>query len=125
MKVFRTDKGRIYQITDKERMKEWDAEMPFIFIEYAKDRLIPSYPKSIKKQVDDYFKEVLNDIAIPAIERDLSSEDEEEREKAAESLQTYYPQYSKEMKKIIPKIKKFANDKNKKIAKIIKKIIEK
>jgi len=59
MKIFRSKEGRIYQLADEEKIKSWDPEMPLLFIGFIRNEMLPTYPKSIRGEVEKYLDHVL------------------------------------------------------------------
>jgi hypothetical protein len=79
MKVFYKKDGGVIQLIGKEEIKEWPVELPFLFIEYIKEKKMDTYDDAkVKKEIETYLDEVLKDIAIPRLISLLESEDDEE-----------------------------------------------
>ncbi|WP_457557288.1 hypothetical protein [Candidatus Harpocratesius sp.] len=124
MKIFRTDDGRILQLVEKEKMKDWDAEMPLLFIGVMKDKRIPMYkkefPKKLVSEVEAYLDDILENVAIPKLIESLSSPLLEERLKVAENLLELSKSNPDQLKIALPHLEKAVNDPNKKVAKLVK-----
>ncbi len=68
MKIFYKKDGGIVQLIDKEKIKEWPIELPLIFIEYIRNNQLKTYEDSkLKKDIEQYLDEVLEDVAIPGL----------------------------------------------------------
>ncbi|RLI63488.1 MAG: hypothetical protein DRO88_09760, partial [Promethearchaeia archaeon] len=128
MKIFRTDDGRILQLVEKEKMQDWDAEMPLLFIGVMKDKRLPLYkkvyPKKLISQVEAYLDDILENVAIPKLIKALSSPNTEERVRVAENLLEISKSNPDQLKIALPHLERTSNDKNKKIAKLIKDTIK-
>lgn len=128
MKIFRTDDGRILQLIEKEKMLDWDAEMPLLFIGVMKDKRIPlykkEYPKKVIKQVEEYLDDILENVAIPKLIEALSSPQAEERLKVAENMLEISKSNPDQLKIALPHLEKAINDPNKEVAKLIQTIIK-
>ena len=73
MKIFRASDNRIIQLTDPEKIKMWNPEMPLLFIGFIREKRLPFYHKSIQKPISDYLDEILEQIAIPKLSEALFS----------------------------------------------------
>lgn len=124
MKIFRTDDGRILQLADKNRMKNWDAEMPLLFIGALREKRLPEYrkeyPKSLVKEIEDYLEDILENIAIPKLVETLKSEDKEERKKVAENIFELSKSNPDQLLIALPHIKEAQKDPDKEVAKFMK-----
>ncbi|KKK41151.1 MAG: hypothetical protein Lokiarch_45380 [Candidatus Lokiarchaeum sp. GC14_75] len=115
IKVFKTKDGRVIQLIDKEKMKDWSIELPLLFIEYIKTRQIENYG-SAKKEVEVYLDEIMNDVAIPRLISVLKGDNEEEILLALTRIE----EISKKNPEMAKPISKYLDDllkkKNKKIS---------
>ncbi|MHA1674073.1 MAG: hypothetical protein ACTSYI_10655 [Promethearchaeota archaeon] len=124
MKIFRTKDGRVLQLADKEKIMEWDAEMPLIFIGELKDKRIPIYRKMYSKKViteiENYVEEILSKVAIPKLIEALDSPQVEVRRNVAENLLELSKSNPDQLKITLPHIRKAQNDKDKTVSKLMK-----
>ena len=77
IKTFYKKDGGIIQLIDKEKMNDWPVELPFLFIEYIREKKLDTYGE-VKREVENYLNEVMKEIAIPRLIKLLQSEDDEE-----------------------------------------------
>ncbi|MEJ2251835.1 MAG: hypothetical protein P8Y70_13940 [Candidatus Lokiarchaeota archaeon] len=79
MRIFYKNDGGIIQLIGKEKIKEWSIELPLLFVEYIRNNKLDSYddPK-VKKEIENYLDEILEDIAVPRLIEVLGSDDNEE-----------------------------------------------
>jgi hypothetical protein len=123
--VFQKKDGGIVQLIDKEKMEEWPVELPLIFIEYVKNNQLKSYDDNIlKKEVENYLNEVLNDVAIPRLIDVLESDKEDEILDALIRLEELSKKNIDQMEPIKPYLKKLATLKNEKVQNLLTKISE-
>lgn len=79
IKLFYKKDGRVIQLIDKEKMNDWPVELPFLFVEYIREKKLETYEEgTVKREVENYLDEVLKEIAIPRLIKLLESEDDEE-----------------------------------------------
>ena len=76
IRIFKKKDGGVVQLIDKEDMKEWPIELPLLFIEYIKSKQLDNYG-SVKKEVEKYLDEIMEDIAIPRLVSVLEGDDNE------------------------------------------------
>ena len=82
MKIFKsTSSDQIIQMADKKAMQSWDPELPLLFIGYIQDKLLETYDTSVRKEVEVYLGEILEEIAVPKLITALNHEDVEVRRK--------------------------------------------
>ena len=125
MKVFQKKDGSIVQIIDKEKMSEWPVELPLIFIEYIKNNQLKSYDDSkLRKEVESYLDEVLNEVAIPRLIDVLNSNKEDEILEALIRLKELSKKNIEQMESIKPYLTKLSSLENEEIKKILEKIAE-
>jgi len=121
MKTFKMKNGGVVQLADKNKMEEWPIELPLLFIEYIKDKLLDSYG-SAKKEVEKYLDEILKEVAIPRLISVLEGEDNEEIVLALTRIE----EISKKNAEMAKPISKYLDDllkrNNKQIVKLAKKI---
>jgi len=124
MKVFVTKDKRVFQLADKESIKQWNPEMPLIFIGYIRDTRLEDYPKDIQNDVEEYLEEILEDIAIPKLIEALKSDDVERKLKVAKNLKEISSNDPDQLKIALPHIKDAVDDPNKEISKLMKSILK-
>ncbi|MCP4763754.1 MAG: hypothetical protein GY870_18430 [archaeon] len=124
MKIFRSSDGNIYQLADKEKIENWDAEMPLIFIGYVRDKLLQDYPKSIRSDVEKYLDDLLENYAIPKLIQALTSENVDERRKVAENMYKLSESNADQLKIALSQIEKANQDPDKKVADWMKKTLK-
>jgi hypothetical protein len=126
LKIFRTSDGRILQLADKNKMNNWDAEMPLIFIGSIREKRLSEYrkeyPKSLVKNVEAYLDEILKEVAIPKLISALSSKNKEEKMKVAENMVKLSESNVDQLKIALPHIQKAMSDPDKNFAGLMKKI---
>ena len=123
MKVFRMDDGRVLQLADEKKMKEWDAEMPLLFIGALREKRIPEYrrdfPKKIVSEIEKYVEDLLVNVAIPKLIEALGSSQVEERRKVGENLLELSKANPDQLKIALPHIREAQNDKDKIVSKLM------
>ena len=125
IRVFQKKDGGIVQLIDKEKMEEWPVELPLIFIEYVKNNQLKSYDDNkLKKEVENYLNEVLNDVAIPRLIDVLESDKEDEILDALIRLEELSKKNIDQMEPIKPYLKKLAALKNEKVQNLLVNISE-
>ncbi len=124
MKVFVTKDKSVFQLADKESIKQWNPEMPLIFIGYIRDTRLEDYPKDIQNDVEEYLEEILEDIAIPKLIEALKSDDVERKLKVAKNLKEISSNDPDQLKIALPHIKDAVDDPNKEISKLMKSILK-
>lgn len=125
MRVFQKKDGSIVQIIDKEKMEEWPVELPLIFIEYIKNNQLKSYDDNkLRKEVESYLDEVLNEVAIPRLIDVLESDKEDKILEALIRLEELSKKNIEQMEPIKPYLTKLSSIKNEEIQKLLEKISE-
>jgi hypothetical protein len=123
MRVFEKKDGGIVQIINKEKMDDWPVELPLIFIEYIKNNQLKSYDDSkLRKEMENYLDEVLNEVAIPRLIEVLDSDKEEKILEALIRLEELSKKNIEQMEPIKPYLTKLSNLKNDTIQDLLKKI---
>jgi hypothetical protein len=120
MRVFQKKDGSIVQIIDKEKMEDWPIELPLIFIEYVRNNQLKSYDDNkLKKEVENYLDEILNDIAIPRLINLLDGDNQAKIIEALTRLEELSKKNIEQMEPIKPYLSKLENLKNKEIEKLL------
>jgi hypothetical protein len=123
MRVFEKKDGGIVQIINKEKMDDWPVELPLIFIEYIKNNQLKSYDDSkLRKEMENYLDEVLNEVAIPRLIEVLDSDKEEKILEALIRLEELSKKNIEQMEPIKPYLTKLSNLKNNTIQDLLEKI---
>lgn len=123
MRVFEKKDGGIVQIINKEKMDDWPVELPLIFIEYIKNNQLKSYDDSkLRKEMENYLDEVLNEVAIPRLIEVLDSDKEEKILEALIRLEELSKKNIEQMEPIKPYLTKLSNLKNDTIQDLLEKI---
>ncbi|MFX1356514.1 MAG: hypothetical protein ACFFA8_04445 [Promethearchaeota archaeon] len=79
IKLFYKKDGKVIQLIDKEKMNDWPVELPFLFVEYIREKKLDSYEEAtVKREIENYLDEIMKEIAIPRLIKLLESEDDEE-----------------------------------------------
>jgi hypothetical protein len=86
MKIFKANDGQIFQLAEKKRIQQWDAEMPILFYNYIKEKRIPIYPKEVRVEVESYMNDILTTIAIPKLITELKNPNVLAKRSAAKNL---------------------------------------
>lgn len=125
MKLFRSSDNRIAQIVDIDTIKQWNPELPLIFIGFIREKRLPNYHKSIQKQVADYLDEILTQVAIPKLSNALSSPDVEERMKVAQNIATLSESNPDQLSIALPQIEKvIKEEKSKEVISLMQKAVK-
>ena len=120
IRVFQNKDGSIVQIIDKKKMEEWPIELPLIFIEYMKNNLLKTYDDNkVRKEVENYLDEILNDVAIPRLIDVLESDKEDEILEALIRLDALSKKNIDQMESIKPYLTKLKSLKNKEIQNLL------
>jgi len=125
LKIFNKKDGGIIQLIDKEKMQEWPVELPLIFIEYIRNNLFNNYEDStVKKDIETYLNEILEEVAIPRLINVLDGDNIEEIIMALKRIE----ELSKKRIELIDPIRKYIpglkNRNNKEIIKLCDIIID-
>lgn len=68
-------------------MDEWSVELPLIFIEYIRNNKLDTYDDDkVRKAVEEYLDEIMEDVAIPRLIEVLEGDDQEEIISALERI---------------------------------------
>jgi hypothetical protein len=79
IKIFHKKDGGIIQLVEIEKIKDWPIEMPFIFVEFIRSNKLRTYrDPEVEKKISQYLDKILNDIAIPNIQKILDDANTEE-----------------------------------------------
>jgi hypothetical protein len=125
MKIFNKKDGGIVQLIDKEKMKEWPIELPLIFIEYIRNNQLKTYEDSkLKKEIEQYLDEVLEDVAIPGLIKVLDGDNFKETNKALVRIDELAKKKIDLVKPIKPYVEKLVKKDNKEIRKLSNSILE-
>lgn len=125
MKIFYKKDGGIVQLIDKEKMKEWPIELPLIFIEYIRNNQLNTFEGSkLKKEIEQYLDEVLEDVAIPGLIKVLDGDNFEETNKALVRIDELAKKKIDLVKPIKPYVEKLVKKDNKEIRKLSNSILE-
>ncbi len=125
MKIFYKKDGGIVQLIDKEKIKEWPIELPLIFIEYIRNNQLKTYEDSkLKKEIEQYLDEVLEDVAIPGLIKVLDGVNFEETNKALVRIDELAKKKIDLVKPIKPYVEKLVKKDNKEIRKLSNSILE-
>ena len=125
MKIFNKKDGGIVQLIDKEKIKEWPIELPLIFIEYIRNNQLKTYEDSkLKKEIEQYLDEVLEDVAIPGLIKVLDGDNFEETNKALVRIDELAKKKIDLVKPIKPYVEKLVKKDNKEIRKLSNSILE-
>ena len=120
MRVFQKKDGSLVQIIDKEKMEDWPIELPLIFIEYIRNNQLKSYDDNkLRKEVESYLDEILNDIAIPRLINVLDGDNQDKILEALTRLEELSKKNIEQMEPIKPYLKKLERIKNKDIEKLL------
>jgi len=123
IRVFQKKDGSIVQIIDKEKMEDWPVELPLIFIEYIKSNQLKSYDdNNLRKEVESYLDEVLNEVAIPRLIHLLESDKEDKILEALIRLEELSKKNIDQMEPIKPYLTKLTSLKNEEIQNLLEKI---
>ncbi len=120
MRVFQKRDGSIVQIIDKEKMEDWPIELPLIFIEYIRNNQLKSYDDNkLRKEVESYLDEILNDIAIPRLINVLDGDNQDQILEALTRLEELSKKNIEQMEPIKPYLSKLESIRNKDIEKLL------
>ncbi|TFF91681.1 MAG: hypothetical protein EU543_06305 [Promethearchaeota archaeon] len=125
MRVFRKKDGGIVQLIDKERMREWSIELPLIFIEYVRNNKLDSYDdEKVKKAVEEYLDEIMEDVAVPRLIEVLEGDNVEEIINALERIEKIANENLDMTRPIRPYLEELLEKDNKKITNLADGILE-
>ncbi|GAB4304966.1 MAG: hypothetical protein Kow0069_00090 [Promethearchaeota archaeon] len=123
MRVFYAADGSIVQLVDEEKIKHWEPETPVLFVNYVRDNLLSKYTdKKLREEVQQYLDHVLETIALPKLGNALSSPDPEVRLAVARRLEGMSRSSADSLKPLLPFLKGAADDPNKEVRSLVKKI---
>ncbi|MFO8019511.1 MAG: hypothetical protein R6U96_12870 [Promethearchaeia archaeon] len=123
MRTFHKKDGGIVQLIGKEKMESWSVELPLIFIEYIRSNKLESYD-DVKKDVEAYLDEILEDVAIPRLIEILEGDDNEEIIAALERIKNIADENLDMTKPIKPYLEDLKNNQNKEIKGITNDILK-
>ena len=125
MRIFHKKDGGIIQLIGKEKMLEWPVELPLVFIEYIREKQLPTYgDNKIQKEVSDYLDEILKDVAIPRLISVLEGKNLDEIILALERIEELSKKNVDMAKPIQPYLNNLLNNPNKDIKKFAQNISE-
>jgi len=125
MRVFRKKDGGIVQLIDKERMREWSIELPLIFIEYIRNNKLDSYDDDkVKKSIEKYLDEIMEDVAVPRLIEVLEGDNVEEIINALERIEKIANENLDLTRPIRPYLEELLKKDNKKITNLADSILE-
>ena len=125
IKIFNKKDGGIIQLIDKEKMLEWPVELPLVFIEYIREKQLPTYgDNKIQKEVSDYLDEILKDVAIPRLISVLEGDNLDEIILALERIEELSKKNVDMAKPIQPYLNNLLKNSNKDIKKFAQNISE-
>jgi hypothetical protein len=125
MRIFHKKDEGIIQLIDKEKMLEWPVELPLVFIEYIREKQLPTYgDNKIQKEVSDYLDEILKDVAIPRLISVLEGKNLDEIILALERIEELSKKNVDMAKPIQPYLNNLLNNPNKDIKKFAQNISE-
>ncbi|MFX0057679.1 MAG: hypothetical protein ACFE85_04445 [Candidatus Hodarchaeota archaeon] len=123
MKAFQKKDGGIIQLIDKEKMNDWPVELPFLFVEYIREKKLDTYGDTkVKKEVEAYLDEIMKDIAIPRLIILLESENDEEIILSLTRIEEIAKKNIDMAKPIQKYLRDLQSNKNKKIVELSNKI---
>jgi len=125
MRIFHKKDGGIIQLIGKDKMLEWPVELPLVFIEYIREKQLPTYgDNKIQKEVSDYLDEILKDVAIPRLISVLEGKNLDEIILALERIEELSKKNVDMAKPIQPYLNNLLNNPNKDIKKFAQNISE-
>jgi ABC-type oligopeptide transport system ATPase subunit len=125
MRIFHKKDEGIIQLIDKEKMLEWPVELPLVFIEYIREKQLPTYgDNKIQKEVSDYLDEILKDVAIPRLISVLEGDNLDEIILALERIEELSKKNVDMAKPIQPYLNNLLKNSNKDIKKFAQNISE-
>jgi len=125
MRIFHKKDEGIIQLIDKEKMLEWPVELPLVFIEYIREKQLPTYgDNKIQKEVSDYLDEILKDVAIPRLISVLDGDNLDEIILALERIEELSKKNVDMAKPIQPYLNNLLKNSNKDIKKFAQNISE-
>jgi hypothetical protein len=125
MRIFHKKDEGIIQLIDKEKMLEWPVELPLVFIEYIREKQLPTYgDNKIQKEVSDYLDEILKDVAIPRLISVLEGDNLDEIILALERIEELSKKNVDMAKPIQPYLNNLLKNPNKDIKKFAQNISE-
>ncbi|MBD3212335.1 MAG: hypothetical protein GF311_06990 [Candidatus Lokiarchaeota archaeon] len=123
--MFRKKDGGIVQLIDKRKMQEWSIELPLIFIEYIRNNKLDTYDdEKVRKAVEEYLDEIMEDVAIPRLIEVLGGEDNEEIISALERIDKIANENLDMARPIKPYLENLLKKENKEIKKLADGILE-
>ncbi len=125
MRVFKKPDGGFVQILGKERIKKWNAEMPLLFIGFIRDNILPKYEDArVKKAIEDYANEIMEEIAVPKLVEVLKGTDQAVRVKTSQSLEEISKKKPDMVKVASEYVTQLVTDGNKDVAKAAQNILK-
>jgi len=124
MRIFKKNDGGIVQLINKEKIREWPPELPFIFIEEIKTNRLPKYrDETVQDQIQKYLEDLEKNIAIPRLKKSLESSNDNDLLLLLERLEDKTQTRSEIFKFIKPNLEKLTNSNNSKIKKLAKEVL--
>jgi len=106
-------------------MSEWSIELPLIFIEYIRNNKLDTYEDDkVRKAVEEYLDEIMEDVAIPRLIEVLEGEDMEEIISALERIDNIANDNLDMARPIRPYLEKLLKRDNKEIINLVDDILE-
>jgi hypothetical protein len=125
LRFFRKKDGGIVQLIDKKKMEKWPVELPLIFVEYIRTSKLDDYDDSkVKKEVEDYLDEVVEDVAVPMLIEVLEGENSDEIIDALTRIKDIAKDNLDMARPVKPYLEDLSNSKNKDISKLANDILD-
>jgi len=125
LRLFKKKDGGIVQLIDKKKMEKWPVELPLIFVEYIRSSKLDDYDDSkVKKEVEDYLDEVVEDVAVPMLIKVLEGENSEEIIDALTRIKDIAKDNLDMARPVKPYLEDLSNSKNKEISNLANDILD-
>jgi hypothetical protein len=122
MRIFKSADGHVLQIADLDKIREWNPELPLIFIGFIREKRLPFYNKTVQKEVSAYLDEILEQVAIPKLTQALYSKNDAQKLIVAQNIATLSESNPDQLQIALPHIEKvIGEEKNKEIVALMQK----
>ena len=122
MKVFYKKNGDVIQLIEEEKIQNWSIELPFIFVEYIRNKLRSYRDDKVQNDISEYLDEILTLIAIPKLKKIFDNNNQNEIISILEKFEELSESNVKTANHISPFLPNLLKNSNKNIVKKVQNI---
>lgn len=122
MKIFYKKNGGVIQLIEEEKIQNWSIELPFIFVEYIRNKLRSYRDDKVQNDISEYLDEILTSIAIPKLKKIFDNNNQNEIISILEKFEELSESNNKAANHISPFLPNLLKNSNKNIVKKVQNI---